>query len=243
MSMTEQEWLACADPTPMLQFLRTNGTDRNLRLFAVSCCRSIWPLLPNEEARRVVAVAERFAEGLATDEELGTAEGEFTWAEWTPGLSQDAYLASLATEAVSQLARESDAVFAARARGLIPHRPEQAYQAAAGTSNQVGHITPLSSRQQEWDAQARRIRCIFGNPFHPARLDPAWLTPTVTSLATAAYEERAMPSGELDATRLAILSDALEEAGCANADILGHLRGPGPHVRGCWVIDLLLGKK
>ena len=86
------------------------------------------------------------------------------------------------------------------------------------------------------------LRDIFGNPFRTISLTPDWRTPTVTSLATAAYDERILPSGELDPARLAVLSDALEAAGCDDSDILGHLRGPGPHVRGCWVIDLLLEK-
>jgi hypothetical protein len=69
-----------------------------------------------------------------------------------------------------------------------------------------------------------------------------WLTPAGTALATTAYEERALPAGTLEPERLALLADALEDAGCANADLLGHLRGPGVHVRGCWCVDLLLGK-
>jgi hypothetical protein len=64
----------------------------------------------------------------------------------------------------------------------------------------------------------------------------------VVRLAQAAYDDRHLPAGTLDNGRLAILADALEEAGCTDADVLGHLRGPGPHVRGCWAVDLLLGK-
>jgi hypothetical protein len=64
----------------------------------------------------------------------------------------------------------------------------------------------------------------------------------VVALAQAAYEQRELPAGTLDLTRLAVLADALEEAGCDQADLLGHLRGPGPHVRGCWAVDLVLGK-
>jgi hypothetical protein len=64
----------------------------------------------------------------------------------------------------------------------------------------------------------------------------------VVRLAQAAYEERQMPAGTLDNTRLAVLADALEEAGCDNADILAHCRSGGEHVRGCWVVDLILGK-
>ena len=84
---------------------------------------------------------------------------------------------------------------------------------------------------------------IFGNPFRPTALDPAWRTPTVTALATAAYEDRHLPAGTLDTQRLAVLADALEDAGCTDEQLLAHLREPSPHVRGCWVIDLLLGKE
>jgi hypothetical protein len=89
---------------------------------------------------------------------------------------------------------------------------------------------------------AALLRCIFGNPIRPVSLAPAWLTPAVLQLAQKAYDNRLLPSGLLDNTRLAVLADALEEAGCDNADILSHLRGPGPHVRGCWVVDAILGK-
>jgi hypothetical protein len=97
--------------------------------------------------------------------------------------------------------------------------------------------------RSEKAAQAALVRCIFGGPGHPVTADPGWITPLVTSLAIAAYDERALPSGELDMALLAVLADALEDGGCSDQDLLGHLRGPGPHVRGCWAVDLLLGKQ
>jgi hypothetical protein len=93
--------------------------------------------------------------------------------------------------------------------------------------------------------QCEFLRDIFGNLFRPVTINPDWLrwnAGVVEHLARAAYEERTLPSGELDRQRLGILADALEDAGCTDPDILNHLRGPGVHVRGCWVIDLLLGK-
>jgi hypothetical protein len=105
--------------------------------------------------------------------------------------------------------------------------------------------TEVTARDWSCKVTARTrglLHCVFASPFRPLAIDPAWLTPTVTNLAIAAYEERSLPSGELDNTRLAILADALEEVGCTDADILTHLRGLGPHVRGCWPVDLLLGK-
>jgi hypothetical protein len=83
--------------------------------------------------------------------------------------------------------------------------------------------------------QAALVRCIFGNPFRPVTLDPSWLTSTVTALARGIYDEWAFD-------RLPILADALQDAGCDNEDVLKHCRGAGPHARGCWVVDLLLGK-
>jgi hypothetical protein len=78
------------------------------------------------------------------------------------------------------------------------------------------------------------VRCIFGNPFRRVSLDPSWLTSTVVKLAEGMYESR-------DFAAMPILADALQDAGCDSADILDHCRG-GPHVRGCWVVDLVLGK-
>jgi hypothetical protein len=97
----------------------------------------------------------------------------------------------------------------------------------------------------EQSDQAALLRDLFGTPFRPVALDPSWLAwegGTVVRLAQAAYDNRKLPEGHLEPDRLAVLADALEDAGCTHADLLGHLRSPGPHVRGCWAVDLLLGK-
>ena len=70
-----------------------------------------------------------------------------------------------------------------------------------------------------------------------------WNDRAIPRLAEAIYEKRRLPEGTLEPARLAVLADALEDAGCTDGDLLTHLRGPGPHVRGCWVVDLLLGKE
>lgn len=93
----------------------------------------------------------------------------------------------------------------------------------------------LEAVEQEFSAQANLLRDIFGNPFRPIAFNPAWRTATVKQLAEAIYEEKAVD-------RMPILGDALEEAGCSNADILNHCRQPGEHVKGCWVVDLILAK-
>jgi hypothetical protein len=85
-------------------------------------------------------------------------------------------------------------------------------------------------------AQAQLLNEIVGNPFRPIALDSSWRTPSVVNLAGAIYEHRAFDC-------LPLLAGALEEVGCRDADLLGHCRGPGPHVRGCWVVDVILAKK
>jgi hypothetical protein len=98
----------------------------------------------------------------------------------------------------------------------------------------------------EQTRQTKLLHDIFGNPLRPVTISPAvlaWNDATVVRLAQAAYDERHLPAGTLDNGRLAILADALEEAGCTDTDMLGHLRGPGPHVRGCWPVDLCLGRE
>ncbi len=100
----------------------------------------------------------------------------------------------------------------------------------------------VAAHQTERTELSSIVRELFVNLFRPISIKPDWQTPTVTTLAAVAYDERALPSGELDPARLAVLSDALEEAGCDNADILNHCRQPGVHVRGCWLLDLILGK-
>jgi hypothetical protein len=125
--------------------------------------------------------------------------------------------------------------------GIITEIPTR--QGALARYNQVlARVAPIFDFDPyQWGGKADAIRCIFGNPFRPVTFDPAWRTPDVTALATAAYEERILPSGDLDIHRLAVLADALEEGG-ASDEVVAHLRSPGPHVRGCWAVDLCLGK-
>jgi hypothetical protein len=102
---------------------------------------------------------------------------------------------------------------------------------------------PLSTENA---AQASLLRCIFGPlPFRALTITPALLTwndGLVVKMAQATYDDRHLPSGHLDPDRLSVLGDALEDAGCDDAELLGHLRGEGPHWRGCWAVDALLGR-
>jgi hypothetical protein len=141
-------------------------------------------------------------------------------------------------------AAQEGGYFAARGAVDNLYPDSAAYPIAGG----IYPETPYSATEQE--TMKRRLvdvlRDVFGNPFALVPVvDPAWLAwrgGIVRELAQAAYKERRLPEGTLDPARLAELADALEQSGCEYADLLGHLRGPGPHVRGCWVLDLILGK-
>jgi hypothetical protein len=134
-------------------------------------------------------------------------------------------------------ASEDELLLAARCPGghgvwtfCLPNAAEAASFCAAETQLRAG-------------LKADLLRDIFGNPFRPTSLWPDWLTPAVVDLAQAAYQRRQLPGGLLDPATLAVLSDALEEAGCTQADVLEHLRATGPHVRGCFAVDLCLGRR
>ncbi|OAI54376.1 hypothetical protein AYO44_03650 [Planctomycetaceae bacterium SCGC AG-212-F19] len=80
------------------------------------------------------------------------------------------------------------------------------------------------------------LRDVFGNPFRRVKVDPAWRTSTVVALAEPIFAERAFD-------QMPVLGDALEDAGCIDTEVLAHCRAGGEHVRGCWVVDLLLGRE
>jgi hypothetical protein len=149
--------------------------------------------------------------------------------------------------AVYEAAFDVGAVLARRAK-----REEDAFRCAAWAASSAAHPDELAEdvalmvdlaavaadMKHEGKAQADLTRCLFGNPFRRNGVNPAWLAwndGTLRKIAQSIYDERAFD-------RLPILADALEDAGCDNADILAHCRSEGPHVRGCWVVDLLLGK-
>jgi hypothetical protein len=225
--VSEQEWLACTDPQKMLELLRGKASGRKLRLFACACCRHIWPLLADPRSRHAVDLAERYADGLATEEERDRAAAE----AWEVDVTDN----DLAARAAIIAADLPDCEWGS-ATGVAANAAFAVGRRAGGHTARIG----------EQRVQCHLLRDLFG-PLRcrPVALDPAWLTwqgSTIRNLAQAVYEERSLPSGTLESGRLAVLADALEEAGCHAADIVGHCRQPGPHVRGCWVLDLLLGK-
>jgi hypothetical protein len=229
--MTESEWLACIDPMPMLEFLAGKVSDRKLRLFAVSCCRRIWHLLTDERSRCLVEKVEKYADGLITVFDVSSV--------WD--IHEKAYLAYdfkapyYAAMAVGWDFKQTscEATHAAECAIWWDSIPED---------DPIISVLHSSGRHAEAEAQCLLLRDIFGNPYRSISLDSAWLTPTVISLAQTAYDDRILPGGILDKARLAVLTDALEDAGCTDAVILSHCRQPGVHVRGCWLLDLILSK-
>jgi hypothetical protein len=217
--MTEAEWLGCTDPQKMLEFLRGKAGDRPFRLFAVACCRRLWGLLVDERSRAALAAAERCAEDAASREELSAALDQAEAVVLLPDGQLDLALIERRAANVVAVACTDDAYIAA--------------------SESAGYAASLADALEARPPQADLLRCIFGNPFRPSLPLPsavlAWNDATVRRIAVGIYDDRAFD-------HLPILADALLDAGCENADLLGHLRGPGPHVRGCWAVDLLLGK-
>jgi hypothetical protein len=229
--MTEAEWLSATDSTVMLEFLRGRASDRKLRLFAVSCVRCVLPPAPDEDMLAVLGVVEQVAEGGGTKHDLARARASLKVshperaARWSP-LYTDHIRSVPAWHACRETAER-----AAR-------EGSECCLWSVGRSYTNGLIE-MAVPSWVVDEQAKCIRCVFGNPFRPTpSLAPAilsWNGGTVLKIALAIYDDRAFD-------RLPILADALEDAGCTDADILGHCRGGGEHTRGCWVVDLVLGK-
>jgi len=218
--MTEQEWLACRDPNPLVAAVlipeqrppglqvRQAGLRRKLRQFCCACCRRVEHLLTEPDLRALL-LAEDFAE------KPGTYR-----LDRRPDYHVPSGAVSMAVEGYAIVVPHN----------VLSHVAEEARRLSR----------PLEEAfAQEKAAQAALFHDVFGNLFRPPPApDPAWLAwerRTVPKLAQAIYDERAFE-------RVPVLADALEDAGCSDEVILSHLRSAGPHVRGCWAVDLILGK-
>jgi hypothetical protein len=227
--MTEAEWWEGNNPHKMLHALaglnpagnrlsrmRNPILDRKFRLFAVACGRVIEDRIPRDVGRATINIAEWFADGQATRADLKAAK-RAAWAAWGDLQGQPTSTALWTAAWVA----DWKVVNAAS-------------QAVSGVEAFMGRSDRLNT------LLCTLVRDVFGNPLSPPPALPpavlAWNDGTVPKLAQAIYDERTFD-------RMSILADALEEAGCTDADVLAHCRGAGPHVRGCWVVDLVLGKQ
>jgi hypothetical protein len=227
--MTEHEWLTTNNAEVMRSFVekqqkaaRTKQGRRKLRLFGTACFRSYVEhdapkTKPRDLAmlREVLDVAERYADGLASKDDL-----------------------RLAREKDHRIRKVHDGLVV----WLLSESPQEAW--LASRHYYLGDPTwPYEATDQR---RAAMMREIFGNPFRVLEVPSRWVKwndGVILKLAQAAYDERELPQGILRPAQLGVLADAFEEAGCTNKEMLAHLREVGPHVRGCWVVDLLLGKQ
>jgi hypothetical protein len=216
--MTEAEWLACEKPEEMLQAIAKPGDERKWRLVVCSICRTAWPLLTDERHRTAVEAAERKAD------DWNAVRGKVYTKVWND---------------VADATNEMEAVDASKYEAASAVSSMMYASSGALTTGHVWnvfqHVARATGEARSYPLQAVLIRDIFGNPFRPVSFSPEWRTSTAVAIARGMYESRefgAMP----------ILADALQDAGCDSGEVLDHCRGPGPHVRGCWVVDLVLGK-
>ena len=228
--MTEAEWLAGHDPGQMFQFVVATASQRRARLLGVGRCRRLWELFEAPRSRLAIDVAEQLADGAVSEAECRQAQA--------------------GAEAALDDRREQDTISTSK-EFILLSAPENAAIAildsdpktAAGCGRGVAYcldffVNPLASKllSTHDSDEVCLLHCIFGNPFRPVTLGPPWRTSTTVALAQQMYESR-------DFSAMPILADALQDAGCEHLDILGHCRGAGVHVRGCWVVDLVLAKQ
>ncbi len=237
--MTEAEWQGGSDPYAMLDYAAGKVSGRKLRLFACAGVRRHWDQLCHDaRPRAAVEVSERFADGLATAEELAAARVPAVMAATdAPFFSAPAYeAASLAAdEVVGEMAVHGF---------LVPiHRVLRACHQMAVRAGAYEGVPGRDEQQAQkeavaWEdrAQCAALRDVAGNLFRPVALDPAWLARAggaALLLARLIYDNDQF--GDLP-----FLADALEDAGCTDEQLLAHCRAPGAHRRGCWAVDLLL---
>jgi hypothetical protein len=247
--MTEREWLAQPRVGTMLYFLSEgDGRERQLRLFTLACCNRVRHLVSEARLLRALDALEACADGRLAPAWLQEHADEANQA------LHDIQVALSGPDGVLH----SNGVSSAACAVLWAVHPDYERKDRHGGGPtyppyEVSLSAQLARAQDAWEATHHRVKIneteaaeagvhawlladIVGNPFRTPVVEPAWLTSTVVSLARGVYEERAFE-------RMPLLMDALLDAGCHNEAVLEHCRGPNNHVRGCWLIDLLLAKE
>jgi hypothetical protein len=216
-----------------------------LRLFACACCRLIWGHLRDERSQRAVETAERFADGLANAYDLGGAHQQAREAEDAVPITPTEWTHVLGTGGRFEPNKLRSLVARAAASAALPEASEAAQltawavERAALEAAMTWHDEKAAASMAGAAVRAGVLRDIFGNPFRRLTLAPScltWRDGLIRSMAATIYEERRYED-------LPVLADALEEAGCTNRAVLRHCRGRNVHVRGCWVVDLILARE
>jgi hypothetical protein len=222
----------------LLRAVAPQATPRQLRLFAVACCRAAWDWFTEESSRAAIRAAEQFADGLASVSDLDAVRREAYRARAAGPVYK------MAADVAKRDARQAaDLVVLFASWAGMAHRTDHAGRAHNGRRllellRDVFGNTPFRGRPRlgKIDYSMGRDCDIFGNNFCPIVFDPHWKTAAACGIAAAMYNSR-------DFGSMPILADALEEAGCDLPRILTHCRMAGGHVRGCWVVDIVLAKQ
>lgn len=224
--MNEAEWLSCADPTLMLEHLRGKVSDRKLRLFACACCRQHHRKFADEgDYREAIETIEQHVDGMASPQEWKAAKQ--TLIRYTVDDRRAPYDDQFWADGW-EMASDSN---------FFDPSFEDNYRSNLSAEERMNRWNLVVQRERNWRADV--LRDLIGNPFRGISIDPAslqWDDAIVPQLAQSIYDDRRFED-------LPILADALMDAGCHDEAILSHCRSPGPHVLGCWVLDLLLGKQ
>lgn len=222
-------WQSADSILGLLSYLPPDRPERKLRLFGLACCKRVAHLMTDREA---IDALERIQECIESRtmnvvlEEIRSSSQR---------LADRADAAVIMGQGKSELGEDGHIHFAnCSPYAMANPRPAQA---ALDVSSRVRWALDYIGidRDQEMKEHCGIFRDILGNPFRPVALDPRWLTSTVLDLANLIYSERQFE-------RMPLLGDALMDAGCDNDEVIKHCHGPGPHVLGCWVVDLLLRK-
>lgn len=246
--MTEAEWLTCTDPVPMVSHLRPPARSRRAFLFYHACCHRFarFHIYPGTKyaADRLERLADALPSPSESDDLLVRAEEGQRQALQSQmrECSLEEYLGMLCADATWAIAKASHPASSDDdVQGYYGTALEDLLRAASLSKLDLGlrsggNAWGLPPDPEESVLYARLLRDIFGNPFRAVTLLPKWRTSTAAAIAREMYESR-------DFSAMPILADALQDAECEDADVLDHCRRLGPHARGCWVVDFVLGKE
>jgi len=216
--------------------------DRKLDLFNGWCCHALRPYLTDPRSRAAARYAEQHIDQGCPDSPeresiLESAkqavEDLIKWADGAPTAAETrrrrvyAFTAQIAQQSLGHDQRN---------RGVWANAQLTAFAFGYANDEPPAYLPGSEElRDEHLRLQATIFRDIVGNPFRPVAFDPRWRTEDTLGLARGIYDERAF-------ARLPLLADALMDAGCADDSVVGHCRSAGPHARGCWAVDLVLGK-
>ncbi len=236
--MTETEWKTARHAEALLRFIEPRTSDRKLHYFAIACARRIAPLLPCPDSLHGVDVLERYVEGQCAADELSEVRWYVQAAAYAAEYGKVPWFHAIEHLPVSLLTE-------------LAANPDDAVDSLSDLLSSAAYFVDAIVRPAPWERRSRDwphnstgslflpvplVHEIFGNPFHTVAFRRHWRTDTVLALARGMYESR-------DYSAMPVLADALQDAGCEDDEVLSHCREPGPHVRGCWLVDRVLCKK